>query len=220
MAKIKIKMLKGHFFGFFSSPPLRIHRVGGCWDRTQDSYDYGNWLSYALTARLDLFRKKWSDTTFIFFSDFFHGGPGSPAHLHATLQSAHLQQLQQLQNHIMRSAELRSSPFLSPQNSLLHSSLHSAQQTAGYFPIFGTSGSPFAPPSAAAAAATAKEPPTSSASGGGGGKEAPQSTTMPSAASSHTPPYAAPPPPKPESSSNVVSSTMEDDDKTTIKVRK
>jgi hypothetical protein len=169
------------------------------------TYDYGNWLSDALTTRLDIIH-------FIFFSDFFHGGPGSPAHLHATLQSAHLQQLQQLQNHIMRSAELRSSPFLSPQNSLLHSSLHSAQQTAGYFPIFGTSGSPFAPPGAAAA--TAKEPPTSSASGGGGGKEAPQTS-----ASSHTPPYSAPPPPKPESSSNVVSSTMEDDDKTTIKVR-
>jgi hypothetical protein len=135
-----------------------------------------------------------------FLSDFFHGGPGSPAHLHATLQSAHLQQLQQLQNHIMRSAELRSSPFLSPQNSLLHSSaaLHSAQ--TGYFPIFGTSGSPFAP------IGSAKEPPSSS------GKEAPPASVPPPA--SHTPPYSAP---KPESSSNVVSSTMEDDDKTTIK---
>lgn len=68
--------------------------------------------------------------------------------LHPALQSAHLQQLQQLQSHIhelRRSAELRSSPFLSPQNSLLHSSpaLHSAQ--TGYFPVFGTSGSPFTP---------------------------------------------------------------------------
>jgi len=72
-------------------------------------------------------------------------GAASPALVHPTLQSAHLQQLQQLQSHIMRSAELRSSPFLSPQNSLLHSSpaLHSAQ--TGYFPIFGTSGSPFTP---------------------------------------------------------------------------
>ena len=103
----------------------------------------------------------------------------------------------------MRSAELRSSPFLSPQNSLLHSSaaLHSAQ--TGYFPIFGTSGSPFAPVAAKESAAPAM--PSSS------GKE----TSVPPPAA-HSPPHSAP---KPESSSNVVSSTMEDDDKTTIKVR-
>merc|ERR1712106_984304 len=75
-------------------------------------------------------------------------GAASPALVHPTLQSAHLQQLQQLQSHtheLRRSAELRSSPLLSPQNSLLHSSpaLHSAQ--TGYFPVFGTSGSPFTP---------------------------------------------------------------------------
>jgi hypothetical protein len=104
----------------------------------------------------------------------------------------------------MRSAELRSSPFLSPQNSLLHSSaaLHSAQ--TGYFPIFGTSGSPFAPPPPTSTAKESAPPvPTSS------GKE----TAVPAAAS--TPPHSTA---KPESSSNVVSSTMEDDDKTTIKV--
>ena len=73
-----------------------------------------------------------------------HSGAASPSLLHPALQSAHLQQLQQLQSHIMRSAELRSSPFLSPQNSLLHSSPALHQQT-GYFPVFGTSGSPFTP---------------------------------------------------------------------------
>jgi hypothetical protein len=73
-------------------------------------------------------------------------GAASPSLLHPALQSAHLQQLQQLQSHIMRSAELRSSPFLSPQNSLLHSSPALHSQQTGYFPIFGTSGSPFAPP--------------------------------------------------------------------------
>ena len=86
------------------------------------------------------------------YLDFYilhFSGAASPALLHsAALQSAHLQQLQQLQNHIhelRRSAELRSSPFLSPGNSLLHSSpaLHSNQ--TGYFPVFGTSGSPFTP---------------------------------------------------------------------------
>ena len=46
----------------------------------------------------------------------------------------------------MRSAEMRSSPFLSPQNSLLHSSPALHNQQTGYFPIYGTSGSPFAPP--------------------------------------------------------------------------
>ena len=49
----------------------------------------------------------------------------------------------------MRSAELRSSPFLSPQNSLLHSSPALHSQQTGYFPIFGTSGSPFSPPTGA-----------------------------------------------------------------------
>ena len=120
-------------------------------------------------------------------------GAASPALLHsAALQSAHLQQLQQLQNHIhelRRSAELRSSPFLSPGNSLLHSSpaLHSNQTNtgtagaaAGYFPVFGTSGSPFTP-----VAKDSKEPLNTS---------------------------------KPESSSNVVSSTIDDDDKTGIKL--
>ncbi len=44
-------MLKGDFFDFFLFyvryltllllPPLRFHCVGGCWDRTQDSCDYG-----------------------------------------------------------------------------------------------------------------------------------------------------------------------------------
>jgi len=72
----------------------------------------------------------------------FYLGAGSPAHLAATLQSAHLQQLQQLQSHIMRSAELRSaelrsaelrsSPFLSPQSSLLHSSARHSAQTGKY----------------------------------------------------------------------------------------
>ena len=75
-----------------------------------------------------------------------HPGAASPSLLHPALQSAHLQQLQQLQSHIMRSAELRSSPFLSPQNSLLHSSPALHSQQTGYFPIFGTSGSPFSPP--------------------------------------------------------------------------
>ena len=80
-----------------------------------------------------------------FLTGVFLGAVSPALGLHPSLQSAHLQQLQQLQSHIMRSAELRSSPFLSPQNSLLHSSpaLHSAQ--TGYFPIFGTSGSPFTP---------------------------------------------------------------------------
>ena len=42
---------KGGFFGFFSFyvrystllhlPPLRLHCVGGCWDQTQDSCNYG-----------------------------------------------------------------------------------------------------------------------------------------------------------------------------------
>ena len=91
-------------------------------------------------------------TIMMFWYYVIHGfcisGAASPALLHPALQSAHLQQLQQLQSHIhelRRSAELRSSPFLSPQNSLLHSSpaLHSAQ--TGYFPVFGTSGSPFTP---------------------------------------------------------------------------
>jgi len=76
-------------------------------------------------------------------------GAASPSLLHPALQSAHLQQLQQLQSHIMRSAELRSSPFLSPQNSLLHSSPALHSQQTGYFPIFGTSGSPFSPPTGA-----------------------------------------------------------------------
>ena len=49
----------------------------------------------------------------------------------------------------MRSAELRSSPFLSPQNSLLHSSPALHSQQTGCFPIFGTSGSPFSPPTGA-----------------------------------------------------------------------
>ena len=78
-----------------------------------------------------------------------HPGAASPSLLHPALQSAHLQQLQQLQSHIMRSAELRSSPFLSPQNSLLHSSPALHSQQTGYFPIFGTSGSPFSPPTGA-----------------------------------------------------------------------
>ncbi len=78
MAKIKIKILKGDFFYL---PPLRFHFVEGCWDRTQDSYDYGNWLSNALTTRLDLIhtrldlfkKKKWSDTTLSFFQTFSTG---------------------------------------------------------------------------------------------------------------------------------------------------
>merc|ERR1719336_675262 len=116
-------------------------------------------------------------------------GAASPALLHsAALQSAHLQQLQQLQNHIhelRRSAELRSSPFLSPQNSLLHSSPALHSQQTGYFPIFGTSGSPFSPPTGASKDTKEEEKKTAS---------------------------------KPESSSNVVSSTMDDDDKTAIKM--
>jgi hypothetical protein len=36
---------KGNFFFFYSTlfhlPPLRIHCVGGRWDRTQGSCDYG-----------------------------------------------------------------------------------------------------------------------------------------------------------------------------------
>jgi hypothetical protein len=35
-------------------PPLRFHYVGGRWDRTQDSCDFGIWLSDALTTRLHL----------------------------------------------------------------------------------------------------------------------------------------------------------------------
>ncbi len=41
---------RGDFFGFFflcvlystllHLPPLRFHCVGGCWDRTQDSFDF------------------------------------------------------------------------------------------------------------------------------------------------------------------------------------
>jgi hypothetical protein len=42
--------LKGEFFGFYCKvrystllhlPPLRFHCVGGCWDRTEDSCDFG-----------------------------------------------------------------------------------------------------------------------------------------------------------------------------------
>jgi hypothetical protein len=36
-------------------PPLRVHCVGGCWDRTQD-FDFGMWQSDA-TTRLDLIPK-------------------------------------------------------------------------------------------------------------------------------------------------------------------
>jgi hypothetical protein len=49
--KIFFFLSKGRFFEFFSFlctistllllPPLRFHCVGGCWDRTQDSCDYG-----------------------------------------------------------------------------------------------------------------------------------------------------------------------------------
>jgi hypothetical protein len=35
-------------------PPLRFHCVGGCWDRTQDSCDYGIGSHDTLTTRLDL----------------------------------------------------------------------------------------------------------------------------------------------------------------------
>jgi hypothetical protein len=66
----KIKYIKTSFFtgGFFwifpvlyspllHLPPLRFHCVGGCWDRNQDSSDFGiAWLSYALTTRLDPLR--------------------------------------------------------------------------------------------------------------------------------------------------------------------
>ena len=79
-------------------------------------------------------------------ADSLPPGAASPSLLHPALQSAHLQQLQQLQSHIMRSAELRASPFLSPQNSLLHSAAPLHSQQTGYFPMFGNSGSPFAPP--------------------------------------------------------------------------
>jgi hypothetical protein len=35
-------MFKGEIFGFLLHlPPLRFHCVGGCWERTQDCYDYG-----------------------------------------------------------------------------------------------------------------------------------------------------------------------------------
>ena len=87
-----------------------------------------------------------SATNNVFLTGVFLGAVSPALGLHPSLQSAHLQQLQQLQSHIMRSAELRSSPFLSPQNSLLHSSPALHSQQTGYFPIFGTSGSPFSPP--------------------------------------------------------------------------
>ncbi len=60
-------MIKGNFFWFFffyarystllHLPPLRFHCVGGCWDRTQDNCRW-NWLSDALTTRLDLIHSK------------------------------------------------------------------------------------------------------------------------------------------------------------------
>jgi hypothetical protein len=34
----------------FHLPPLRFHRVGGCWDRTQDSCDYGNFCDRIRTC--------------------------------------------------------------------------------------------------------------------------------------------------------------------------
>jgi hypothetical protein len=36
------KLKTGGFYGtLLHLPPLRFHCVGGCWDRTQDCYDYG-----------------------------------------------------------------------------------------------------------------------------------------------------------------------------------
>jgi len=47
------------FFVLYSTllylPPLRFHCVGGCWDRTQDSCDYGiGCQTLLVTTRLDL----------------------------------------------------------------------------------------------------------------------------------------------------------------------
>jgi hypothetical protein len=58
-------ILKGDFFRDFffyyvrystllHLPPLRFHYVGGCWDRTQDSCDYG----IGCQTRLDLIHRK------------------------------------------------------------------------------------------------------------------------------------------------------------------
>ncbi len=53
---------KGDFFTvfyvlcstLFHLPPLIFHSVGGCWDRTEDSWNFGiGYLSDALTTRLD-----------------------------------------------------------------------------------------------------------------------------------------------------------------------
>jgi hypothetical protein len=60
-----ISNVKGGFFYVFYTiystllhlPPLRIHCVGGCWDRTQDSCDYGigfQTLLPLIHTRLDL----------------------------------------------------------------------------------------------------------------------------------------------------------------------
>jgi hypothetical protein len=35
-------------------PPLSFHYVGGCWDRTQDSFRLRDWRSDALATRLHL----------------------------------------------------------------------------------------------------------------------------------------------------------------------
>ena len=164
---------------------------------SQQNFPVSSWIIY--TPWKIIYHPVLIETSFlaawgVFISSslfFSFSGAASPALLHsAALQSAHLQQLQQLQNHIhelRRSAELRSSLSFPPANSLLHSSpaLHSNTNT-GYFPVFGTSGSPFTP------VTNVKE----------NSKESSHHNNVS----------------KPDSSSNVVSSTIDDDDKTGIKV--
>lgn len=164
---------------------------------SQQNFPVSSWIIY--TPWKIIYHPVLIETSFlaaceVFISSslfFSFSGAASPALLHsAALQSAHLQQLQQLQNHIhelRRSAELRSSLSFPPANSLLHSSpaLHSNTNT-GYFPVFGTSGSPFTP------VTNVKD----------NSKESSHHNNVS----------------KPDSSSNVVSSTIDDDDKTGIKV--
>ncbi len=137
------------------------------------------------------------------------------AHLH----QLHQLQASMLRQH---QAQAASSPFLSPHSSatLLHpSTLHAAQpgkftlqifsaalhshlhifhyliffSILGYFPIFGSSGSPFAP--------------VPSKEGSYSSTKVPTPPSLPPVHHHHL-----------DSSSNVVSSTMEDDDKSNIKV--
>jgi hypothetical protein len=61
-----LQTLVGGFFKIFFSaiystllhlPPLRFHCVGGCWDRTQDSFDFGIGCENALSQNWQLFIK-------------------------------------------------------------------------------------------------------------------------------------------------------------------